>query len=307
MKLKFFLATLMAICSIVLAGTEVKTDYLIKDISKSDDDLSVAHGRLVNSEVYETINLFSKAVYELSAIARGPLKGNHVKVHFHASSLHNPLPEDAILILHTLHYNVTRNTRTYCAIGLEAWRGIIPYSQEKWEEISRMQSSDLSRSAMKDRLPLKRAIQTAYQQTRRFYKKDGISVLRTQVDKKVLRNNFSWVIPVTVDTPDNTRSGIYWRSIDLVEITDTGDFLDYQPGRHATEIYEDGTYTDVKTALYARYTIDPKQAKGLTAHRVICKKDTFYIPEINLEDTYNAVSEWGFMEEIGRASCRERV
>ena len=94
MKLKFFLATLMAICSIVLAGTEVKTDYLIKDISKSDDDLSVAHGRLVNSEVYETINLFSKAVYELSAIARGPLKGNHVKVHFHASSLHNPLPEE---------------------------------------------------------------------------------------------------------------------------------------------------------------------------------------------------------------------
>lgn len=296
MKTLIILLPLLALSTIITTGEEIKSEIGIKDISKPDFDLSLAHGKLISHNVQENPRLLSSAVYDLSTIDRGPLKANRVSVHFYASTL-TSLPEEAILILHTLHYNVTRNTRTYCAIGLEAWRGVIPYSQEKWEEISRMQSSDLSRSAMKDRLPLKRALQTAYQQTRRFYKKDGISVLRTQVDKKILRNNFSWVIPVTVDTPDNTRSGIYWRSIDLVEITDTGDFLDYQPGRHATEIYEDGTYTDVKTALYARYTIDPKQAKGLTAHRVICKKDTFYIPEINLEDTYNAVSEWGFMED----------
>jgi len=297
MKRSFLLITFSALYCIVTTGQEIKSEIGIKDISKPHSELSVAHGKLVSFKIQENPRLFSYAIYDLLSINRGPLNGNTVMAHFYASTLQEPLPEDAILILHTLHYNDIQNTRTYCAVGLEAWRGVLPFSEEKWNEICETPSSVLGQSSPEDRLPLDRAIQIASQAARRHYEQDGLSVQQTQLDDKALRNNFSWVIPIAVTVHDRKRAGIYWRIIALVKISDTGVLLDYYPGREAEEVYEDGASTDEKLALLNKYTIEPAEAKGLTAHRVICKNASFSIPEINLEDNYDAVSEWGVMEE----------
>lgn len=119
---------------------------------------------------------------------------NGLTVFFSEGSLHYALPSEAILLV-----ELPISTAT-TVIGNEAWRGIIPYSQEKWDELKGMRKEDFSKSPPDKEIPVGRAIALVEQA---WMKKDGfppevMALLRYQA----VRRNFGWLIAPLYPTDD---------------------------------------------------------------------------------------------------------
>ena len=151
----------------------------------------------------------NNATYSITEVFNGQLSTN-VVIMFDGSTAPAELPEEAILLLTPVHGD---DSMAY-ALGNAAWRGIIPFTQEKWMEIKAANFDELAKNAPELRLSLKDAMKLVEQDW--LNKGAGIDAVQTG-KYDAIRRGFGWSIQTLKPTED---SGVFI-PISIHEVSDS--------------------------------------------------------------------------------------
>lgn len=128
----------------------------------------------------------SGADYAITEVLKGNLSTN-VFVMFKSGTAPSELPKVAILLLVPF---IGDDSAAY-PLGKAAWRGILPYTPEKWEELKKADFEELSKNKPELQIPLAEAIHLIEQE---WLKKGARSEVVQSSKYDVMRTGFSWII-----------------------------------------------------------------------------------------------------------------
>lgn len=162
------------------------------------------------------------ADYSIDDVLKGVFTEKEIHIYFESISPKITLPQSAILILMSV------GGVAYEAIGNEAWRGILPYSEEKWEELRNTPLDEISRTPPGKEFPLSDAIRLVQQawSAKDEFGNDDLANCKYQA----VRTNFGWYILLLHPTDDPREympMTIHYVSDEGVILSESTSHMDY--------------------------------------------------------------------------------
>ena len=217
---------LLIIASIIASKTIAASgdDNGESKIASSDSGIRIVVARLVKSETklpaHPSAPLESGvgvAEYDVKEVISGEIGAKRIRVRYGLSTLKEPLPQDAILILSSY----TSAHDTYEPIGGEAWRGILPDTQANRKRIVESPLQTMARTPQGGDLPEAAARRIAEQ----ALKNNNDHTPHIKLNP-VKRGAFGWFIHAYVL---DDRSGHTQIREFSIRVSDEGEVTSYMP------------------------------------------------------------------------------
>ena len=184
----------------------------------------VAYARLIECKPYEQKPGFHVppeasidiGVFELREVVRGSMASSPVYVPYAPNTLRGALPTNAILIV-TFWEGSSAN---YKPIGEEAWRGILPDTQETRATIEVLTAAEISQTPSGRELPEAAARQIALNKIETLNDYTGFS--GKHKFSAVKREPFGWFFAVSVLDERQPRASV---NTIMVRISDEGEVV----------------------------------------------------------------------------------
>ena len=119
-------------------------------------DIKIIRGYQRGGITTNALNI--RAEYDVIEVGRGNLPKKVVEVLFKENTGTQPLPSDAILLLHGPSFSKAPDFGSYSLLSPDSAHGIIPYSPEAWMAVLKKTDAELSDAPETDRLSAGEAI-----------------------------------------------------------------------------------------------------------------------------------------------------
>ena len=188
----------------------------------------------------ETNRPYLRSEFAVEEVGRGNLTAKTVEVLFRENSGNQPLPTDAIILLHGPSFSKHPDYGSYLLISPDAAQGIVPYTVDAWMGILQKTDDELSDAPEADRLLVEKAVVLL---RGRLYEKYGTP--RHIYFYPPRRVPYSWSLAALC-----VRNGAVTKL--MVRISDAGNIVSETPNHHPIKFFDSADVSAEEMELFVR-------------------------------------------------------